>query len=133
MASMKRPGMSTDEFTHLLGEPDEELVRSKFSNALEWIYDSLGVDLTFDRRGTCAAIGLTSPSDSVFRGVQLLRVPALVVWNLVRRLDSNACVDGENLTSQTLGLSVYAPSILDGQDKEAANSILVFRSDFFDL
>ena len=126
-------GMSRDAVILLLGRPDRELVRSRYSWAVEWMYDDMGIDLALDRAGTCAGIGLTPPSNPSLRGVRLLEVSAEEAWGQMLRLDPSAVAEGANLTSHALGVSIYAPAILDDEPGEPAESVLVFREDYFDL
>jgi len=98
----------------------------------EWDYSNLGLNVIFDARAKCAAVLFAAPSDPRLDGVRLLRVGASSAWRRLRELDPAATLEEESLTSQTLGLSIYAPAIIDGEPTEPAQSVLVFRSDYHD-
>ena len=125
-------GMSKPEVRRVAGEPTREFVRSQYSPCVEWDYQSVGVNVIFDRSGLCAGIMFTRPSDPRLEGLSLLGTGAAKAWSAIRRLDPGAKVEDGSLTSTRLGVSVYAPDLED-EPKEPAYSVLVFRSDYFDL
>ena len=125
-------GMSKSEVRRALGDPSKEFVRSQYSPCVEWDYQSLGINVIFDRSGTCAGIMFVRPSDPRLDGFSLLGTGAARAWIAIRRLDASAKVEDGSLTSTRLGVSVYAPDAED-EPKEPAHSVLVFRSDYFDL
>jgi hypothetical protein len=125
-------GMSKSDVRRVLGEPNKEFVRSQYSACVEWDYQSLGINVIFDRSGACAGVMFTRPSDPRLDGFSLLGTGAAKAWSAVRRRDAGAKVEDGSLTSTRLGVSVNAPDVEDAP-KEPAYSVLVFRSDYFDL
>lgn len=125
-------GMSTSEVRRVLGGPSREFVRSQYSPCVEWDYQGRGLNVIFDRRGSCAGVLLTPPSNPTLDGNRLLGVGAAAAWETVRRLDPSARVEDGSLTSARLGVSIYAPDV-DEEPAAPAYSVLVFRHDYFEL
>ena len=125
-------GMSMNEVRRALGNPTKEFVRSQYSPCVEWDYQGLGVNVIFDRRGACAGVMLTPPSDPRLDSIPLLGIGAAAAWAAVRRLDPGAREEDGSLTSTLLGVSIYAPDVAE-ETKEPGQSVLVFRSDYVEL
>lgn len=125
-------GMTKAAVQAALGVPDREFVRSQFSPCVEWDYTRRGINVIFDRRASCAAVMLTPPTDARLGAVRLLSIPARDAWAALRALDPGARVEDGSLTSMRLGISIYAPEA-DEEPTDPAFSVLVLRSDYFDL
>ena len=125
-------GMSRSEVRRVLGEPTKEFVRSRYSPCVEWDYQTLGMNVIFDRLGACAGVMLTPSSEPRLEGIALLDTGAAAAWGAIRRLDPGARVEDGSLTSTRLGVSIYAPDVKE-EPTEPASSVLVFRPDYFEL
>jgi len=123
--------MSREEVRAVLGAPDHEDDKRPWSADVEWVYTTKGTTAIFDRTGICVAVVLGRRSDPVLSGIRLLGVAASVAWQLLRRLDPGAIAEDNSLRSPKLGVSIHAPDIVD-EPSEPAESVLVYRSDYYD-
>jgi hypothetical protein len=128
-------GMTKDAVRSALGPPNQEFVRNpQFAPGwTEWLYD--GIDVCFDPRGTCAAVGVSSPSEARLGGIALLEVSGTAAWAELRRLDPSAVVDAGSLISRRLGIAIHAPDVGSECEEpdEPALDVLAFRPDYYDL
>jgi hypothetical protein len=124
--------MTKAQVQAVLGPPEEELVRSQFSDYVEWLYHARGVFVGFDRRGLCGEITMLKKSAPRLGGVSLLHVGAREAWTLLRQLDAQSAEDdNHSLISMVLCISIYAPHI-DEDPSEPATNVMVFRPDYMD-
>jgi hypothetical protein len=86
------------------------------------------VHVSADRR--CEAIELMVPAKPTFEGAQLLGVPFSMVRDALRRRDPSLSVESDGLTSETLGIGLYAPSAVKSPD-EPAEGVIVFVKGYY--
>jgi hypothetical protein len=124
-------GMPHERVQAVLGPPDERLVRSPYSEEVEWLYHSRGVFVGFGPDGRCVQITLLPESHAELAGIDILRVAAQTAWESLRRLDPSASVEYESLVSRQVCVSIYAPHI--GEDpEEPASNVMVFGPGYLD-
>lgn len=129
-------GMTRDEVRGALGPPGEEFVRSpQFApGCTEWIYGASEVFVGFDPAGRCESVMLCPPGDARLNGVSLLSGSAADAWAYLKRLDADASVENESLTSLKVGLAIYGPDVGTEFEEwgEPALSVLAFRKGYCD-
>jgi hypothetical protein len=94
------------------------------------VFSGLGlhVHLADDRR--CEAIELMAPATPTFDGQPLLGVPFSTVRDALRQRDPQLTVESDGLTSEALGIGLYAPSSVELPD-DPAEGVIVFVRDYY--
>ena len=93
-------------------------------------FSDLGVHahLAADRR--CEAIELMAPARPTFDGEQLLGVPFSEVRDALLRRDPRLTLEPDGLTSEALGIGLYAPSATKAPD-DPAEGVIVFVRGYY--
>ena len=127
-----RFGMTKDNVRSRLGPPNREFVRGEFTTGVEWIYGESEAFVAFDVDGKCESIMLCHPASAFLDGVDLLGVSGKAAFEAVRRLDADALMEDDALTSRKLGIAVDVADVGTEREEEGGppNYVLVCRGGY---
>lgn len=96
------------------------------------VFDALGVIAFYDRaEAVVEALEFFPPAQPQWKGQALVGRPYSEVRNMIFRDDSAIQEDGAGLTSEALGIGVYAPSA-SKEPCEPVESAILFRRGYYE-
>jgi hypothetical protein len=126
-----RLGMSRAEVRRLLGGAFRSFKKTPFDEVPADFFDDIGVHVYYRRGDVCEAVEVFPPSRPAFRDVPLLGRPFHELSEWFVSMDAGAEVDESGLTSNLLGIGLYAPAAARDVD-EPAESVIVFERGYYD-
>ena len=134
-AGALRFGMTPEKVKKVLGDPDERLVRNKYSEMLgtfEYLYNAIGLHIHFNWNDSLDSISFMAPASLTFREKDLMSVPFYELRDWIRDIDPAAeDVEDPDIQSNLLGITTYSPNAED-DPSEPAESIMIFKREYFE-
>ena len=90
-----------------------------------------GIRLEYDREDRCVSIEAFPPTNPVFQGRALLRLPVCEVIAWLQELDGALEVENSCYCSLRYGLSIYAP-FYEEEPNEPADGVMVFEQGYYE-
>jgi hypothetical protein len=123
-----RLGFSVDEVEESLGQPS--IAIDKGGARPTATFPELGVHAHIAADGSCEAIEFMRPATATLDGQPLLGRPFAEVRDWLSGRDPDLATDAAGLTSELLGVGLYAPHAAENPELPAEGAI-VFRRDYY--
>jgi hypothetical protein len=123
-----RLGADVDEIEVALGQ--RSIAIDKGGARPTATFPELGVHAHFAADGTCEAIELMKPARPVLDGQPLLGQPFAAVRGWLAERDPDLETDPDGVTSERLGVGLYAPHSVE-EPQLPAEGVIVFERDYY--
>ena len=121
-------GMTKETIQHMFGEKTKDFKRGNESVPSDFIKEFL-LFVYYSDNGYCNAIELCEPTNTYFKGKNVIGVPYNWVKSFVEQHDANLECNEYGFTSLKFGFGVYVHDLDEGD--EPVNSVIVFEKGYY--
>lgn len=122
-------GMKEQEIHRILGNQFEKVKKSMSdgfeTDMYEWCF------IYYKKPGVCQAIEFFEPAVPILNGEKLFGRPYSEVKEIFLKLDDQVQLDEDGLTSNKLGIGIYAPSA-ECNIEEHIEGVIIFEKGYYD-